>query len=302
MDTTSQTYWNPQERLTNLKNSLSNSVDKSNLETFRVNWEAGDTATWLRSKDRERYLEKFSQQVSYKLKQLIDRTFGFPGQKSSRRGSGTQTNGQQTSLFKGNAALKNTFDSTWLHHQHTLASRPSKFVGRTDILKKIRDTCKEAARRPVCPLIIQGDDGSGRTAMLAEIACQAASNWLIGSTVVCRYVLLNVQSQYVHELIRSVCLQLCYAHQLDDLLNVYREYYSADKMAEWLELACSETVRKTGQPVVILIDDIHQVGDRRANHRRGSIPTSTCHFRSNMVRTLAERANSTSLGSLHHCR
>lgn len=194
---------------------------------------------------------KFTEHLTNKLKNLIDVTFAI----SKGHWTKCQTNTEK--LLSNNQILKNIYEEAWYHYQEVIARKPSKLFGHVDLLRKVRDLCRDAQKKAICPIILQGDDGCGKTALICEIA-SIVNNWLgVDVTVIVRFVNLNGTSKFVHEMIRSICLQICLAHSLDSLMTTYKDVYSADRMVEWFESCCIECAKKSGQCLVILIDDIH---------------------------------------------
>lgn len=248
---TDSKLWNPQESLSRLKNSLSDTMDKNNMELFKITCQPGDSTAWRRSQNWEKYLQKFTKNVSQKLKTLIDVTFG------SSTTNWNKCHPTTDKLLSSNQLIKSAYEDSWYPYQEVITRKPSKFMGHVDLIRKIRDLCREGQRKISNPIIIQGEDGCGKSSLLCEVA-NLIRSWIGAEiTVVVRFVGLMGGQNIVHELLRSMCVQICVAHALDSLMATYKDVYSTDRLAEWFEQCCNEATRKSGQSLVVLIDDLH---------------------------------------------
>ncbi|VDP09745.1 unnamed protein product [Soboliphyme baturini] len=108
-----------------------------------------------------------------------------------------------------------------IHIQYAMAHKPIRFLDVGHFMDRVK-TC----------LIVQGSEGSGKSAFICELT-QRLLQWLSPrSHLIVRFVGLTPQSTQLHELFRSICLEIC------------------------MKFIVSEKVK---EPLLILIDDVHML-------------------------------------------
>ena len=95
-----------------------------------------------------------------------------------------------------------------LFHLHTCVNARQVFLGREQELGRLRAYVLGEANTP---LILHGEGGSGKTALLSQAAWLAQNAWTAVSPVlVVRFCGSTPDSNSVIQLLRSICLQLSY--------------------------------------------------------------------------------------------
>lgn len=202
----------------------------------------------------------------YKLKQLIDRNYASGNHWSRKSLAETEI------YFNTNPTVKWIYEDVWHHYQALCNNKCLKLFGQSDTLSKLKDLCKKSLKKPTPPIILQGDDGIGKTNMLCEVAT-LVKTWL-GSTVtvMLRFINLNAKCKFAHELLRSLCIQICVAYDFTGIFALYKDCYTTDKIVEWFDLACSEASKLSDNVLVVIIDDLHLL--KYAVHAGGRVLTT----------------------------
>uniref|UniRef100_A0A914UU80 NWD1/2-like winged helix-turn-helix domain-containing protein n=1 Tax=Plectus sambesii TaxID=2011161 RepID=A0A914UU80_9BILA len=228
----------PAERIGNLKNMLTSVCDRNNTESFTVSWpDKMDLTGWLKSKERERYLDQFTHQVTYKLKQLIGNAMT-----------------EWSTITYNDLTYDNAYNEGMVHLNWAVESKSNSFVGQAKVLDKIKDLAQAAVKQKGALINIQGGDCWGKTAMLCEVA-HHVRNWLTTEpVVVVRFVGLTHSTSFAHEFWKSVCMQICMAYDLDT--TTFQRTLRYDSMNKFVAYAL-EKVSASKQPLVLLIDDVH---------------------------------------------
>lgn len=251
------------ENLLKLKTGISQTIDKPNLETFKVYSPYKDDGGQLNGKEWEKYMEKFTQQITYKLKQLIDKSYSSGVHWSSGSALEVET------YFNSNPITRSLYVDVWHHYRELCDKKVCKIFGQSDALSKLKDLFRKSLKKQTPPIVLQSDDGLGKTTMLCETA-SLAKTW-IGSTtnVMLRFVNLNATCKFAHEVLRSLCIQICMTYDFSSLFSTFKDCYMTEKITEWFDLVCLEASKISNTVTVILIDDVHLL--KYASHGGGRV-------------------------------
>lgn len=137
-----------------------------------------------------------------------------------------------------------------IHEFQTLVNeRTQGFVGREFIFKAMDDFLKDS-KFPSGYIIISGEPGIGKTALLAQLVKQR------GYVHHFNTVLQNIRS--TDDFLANICAQLIVRYDLDHSLLPPK----ATENSEFLSQLLRETVEKGAhKPIVILVDALDEVGD-----------------------------------------
>jgi hypothetical protein len=136
-------------------------------------------------------------------------------------------------------------------HQAFGEDRAKFFTGRAGILETIGDYAKGNDRHP---LVIWGESGSGKSALMAR-AAQEIHSELPHAEIVVRFIGWTPESSDIRSLLGSVCLQISRAYGADETTvpTDYKEL--VDDFPKRLALATAQ------KPLVLFLDALDQLSD-----------------------------------------
>lgn len=190
---------------------------KSNLVKYRVAWQRGEFD--------EEYLDRFCSDVRVRLERCIQRQIEAhtdPALEGFER--------QQQADFE--------------------TAKTSVFFGREQSLHCIADYVSQA--KSGRPLVVLGQSGSGKSALLAR-AAEDARRLHTNAHVLVRYIGASAESTDIVALLDSLCRELsdCYTTSNEDL---HRE---VDKLIDALEMRLKKA--HVGDPLILFLDGLDQL-------------------------------------------
>jgi tetratricopeptide (TPR) repeat protein len=156
-------------------------------------------------------------------------------------------------IIKEASALKeiDTLDMEIREHEAFGKERARFFIGRTGILQSIENYLKG---EDTYPLVIFGDPGSGKTALVAR-AAQNAGEIRPGAEVISRFIGATPSSADGRSLLESLCRQISrlYGEDESTISTDYRDLIQ--EFPKQLALATKE------KPLILFLDALDQLSD-----------------------------------------
>ncbi len=145
-----------------------------------------------------------------------------------------------------------TLDKEIIDHDVFGNQRAKTFVGRSEPLQAIADYISENTKYP---LVVCGDSGSGKSALMARAASLIRARFPAYHVVV-RFIGATPGSSNIRALLESVCRQIAQLYGVDETTvpSDYRELIL--KFRECLALSSADT------PVVVFLDALDQLPER----------------------------------------
>lgn len=149
-------------------------------------------------------------------------------------------------------------------HMSFAAARARGFVGRADHLQNLAGYI--AGREP-WPLLIWGESGSGKSALMAR-ALQAARQQQPQGAVVARFIGATPDSSNCRALLEDVCRQIARAYRGDDgaVPSAYRDLVQA--FPKYLALASA------AKPLILFLDALDQLSAQDRADELSWLPTA----------------------------
>ncbi|KAM8960480.1 NACHT domain- and WD repeat-containing protein 1 [Pelodytes ibericus] len=159
-----------------------------------------------------------------------------------------------------------------IHHLSLSRKKSEMFCGQQELLQMIVSHVKDGGPRVHPPLVIHGNSGSGKTALMCKIfemfRLQASVDE--GPVLVLRLLGTSPQSSEIHDVLKSICYQVCLALDLPtpsaQVTNVYNETV---RFFHRLLNIVSET--KT-EPLVLVLDSLDQLSESEGAHHLHWLP------------------------------
>lgn len=222
--------FDPHERLSKLSLWLEGKLDKPNLEVFKlvVAQSEDGRIKWNQSKEKQKYFDQFYPHLTYKMIQLIDA--GFSGNNELH----------PTPQFKEDS--KAWLYREALYHLHYAYERGnnSNILGQQKLISQIEEHLKVTLKGRSNTLILRGEEGCGKTAILCEIA-RLIPAWFPDKKpiIIPRFVGATPNSEMANEFVRDLCAQISLVFGDNNIIQHYSRYFSLEKMSEWF-YACLE--------------------------------------------------------------
>ncbi|XP_030640015.1 NACHT domain- and WD repeat-containing protein 1 [Chanos chanos] len=220
-----------QELLVSLKQRLySICSDSLNLQCVELSRGAVDPSR----KEHKDYLRNLSEQLVVQIKGRIEKC----------------------SVLPPGGAHWDWWKEEFIHHAQLGAEMCVTFSGREGILGKICLAMWEATNKCHAPLVLYGSTGSGKTALLCQLAQEMRG--LIGSkaTVVLRLLGTSPRSCDVESLLFGLCLQICrafgmplFCSQGPNMLQELTRFF----------LSTLWKVSAQGNTLLLILDSLHQL-------------------------------------------
>ena len=145
-------------------------------------------------------------------------------------------------------------------HKDFGAERASIFIGRENILKAISHYI---ARNDPHPLVVWGESGSGKSALMAKAVEQANES---GHNVICRFIGATAMSSDGRMLLKSLCTQIL-EHYGVDKTTIPSEFTDVvQEFSNCLALA------RTENPLILFLDALDQLSDVDITRKLAWIP------------------------------
>ncbi|KAM3937313.1 NACHT domain- and WD repeat-containing protein 1 [Leptodactylus fuscus] len=156
------------------------------------------------------------------------------------------------------------------HHMLLSRKKSEVFCGRQDMLQRILSHVKEKDVRP--PLIIYGASGSGKTALMCK-AYDMVKHLAINNgnfVLVLRLLGTSPQSSEIHDVLKSICYQVCLAMDLPpptpQVTNIYNE-----TVRFFHQILKTVSNRKT-ETLVLFLDSLDQLSQSDGAHHLHWLP------------------------------
>ncbi|KAK3608472.1 hypothetical protein CHS0354_010319 [Potamilus streckersoni] len=162
-----------------------NKVPGPNVITFDIDWAPGGVRLGG-DRSHQTYLDRFCKQFTELILRRLKQ--GFEEESESRE--------QTSDLYREVS-----------QHVNYCHERSKTFQGRKEILQDIKSYLRSDYR---CPLVVHGQPGCGKTAILSK-AAKEVHKWLKGTSVavVIRVIGVTTASCNIRSLLHGICLQLC---------------------------------------------------------------------------------------------
>uniref|UniRef100_A0A915IPK9 Uncharacterized protein n=1 Tax=Romanomermis culicivorax TaxID=13658 RepID=A0A915IPK9_ROMCU len=267
-------------QMNELHEKLLSCLEKSNLIQFqsesKTQHQAQNSALKKQSNDSISY---FAQELTYKMKQLIDRTYA-----NGYDWSSLQNQPNVEYFFCTRVEIGQLFEQIRFHfdllypfanalqqpksfsnvqlHSSAVSEKCNVTWDKSECLRSISKWFSGALVAPSCPIIIQGDEGSGKSTILRRVST-FAPKWLNSEvTIVSRFINSCSSSKYAHELLRGVCIQICLTYELYPLMKYFGTAFTTDKVFRFFDQVCARASEKAAEqrrPLIILLDDLNQL-------------------------------------------
>ena len=141
------------------------------------------------------------------------------------------------------------------------------FVGRESELKRSATTCKMTQ---LCPLVVHGASGCGKTALLARAAeeMQNAEGRRQKSEVIVRFIGVTPRSSDIRSLLGNLCQELRLRHPRESALPTDIKELS-DELHQHLQAATPE------QPLILFLDALDQLAEADNDRILHWLPTGS---------------------------
>ncbi|KAM4807933.1 NACHT domain- and WD repeat-containing protein 1 [Rhinophrynus dorsalis] len=158
-------------------------------------------------------------------------------------------------------------------HHLSLSSEKSKvFCGRQELLQSILNHVNDRGSKLLPPVVIYGASGSGKTALMCkafQILRQSASRDS-GQVLILRLLGTSPQSSDIHDVLKSICYQVCLALDLPtpsaQVTNIYNETV---RFFHSLLNAISE---RKSESLVLFLDSLDQLSPSEGAHHLHWLP------------------------------
>ncbi|KAE8632431.1 hypothetical protein XENTR_v10001547 [Xenopus tropicalis] len=157
-----------------------------------------------------------------------------------------------------------------IHHLSSSQKKSQVFSGRQDLLQKIMSYIQERHSQVYPPLIIHGVSGSGKTALMCKAFEMLKQTNNGSSLMVLRLLGTSPQSSEIHDVLKSICYQLCIALELQppssQITNIYNE-----TVRFFHQLLTTVSERKV-ENLVLFFDSLDQLSPSEGAHRLHWLP------------------------------
>ncbi len=226
-------------KLVSLKEKIGVKLDKSNIFNYKAQWQGKNI--------NKKHIDHLCKDVLSSLEKVIK---------------------EQIDEFKEKDSLNIEIEA----HKKFGKELSKVFVGRDENLKKIKNYLKTSHSKP---LIIYGDSGSGKSALMAKSVEDSLSNFyelqegcdLYSDGVIVRFIGATPESSDLRSLLESLSRQITKIYDKDDskIPTEYNELVQDFK--ERLNLATTE------KPLFIYLDALDQLSDLENAHNLSWIPS-----------------------------
>ena len=265
-----------QERLDNLASAIHSRLGESNMKGYEVTWMGGDIRE-PGAPEHQVYLKQLVRDFVEGMKRLI-----------------VLNNSQWKSIKNTNFALYREV----LHHSKICSQNIRLFINRSEPLNKVKEFFNNHSHDNR-PLVIQGNNGVGKSSILAHI--YKAGGKLIEKpqwVAIYRQIGLTPDSSQLRTLLVGILQQLGILYNMDapsefecrSVNNVVRIF------ANTLEIISKHNASK--RPLLILIDDAHKLPPKDRADTFFWLP-KTCPKNVTIILTLNNSAT-VQLEKLHH--
>ena len=219
-----------EERQQHLKTRIEQHIGTGNVYRYKVPWGASRTGSSESAKESgpsfsEETLAKFTEAVYERLRRVIEDQI--------------DAHSEMPSLTREIMA-----------HRDFASGQTEKFVGRAAYLEKIRDYVGATDCRR--PLVLYGEPGSGKSALLGKLVHGMARDPEIGRCVV-RFVGVTPSSTAIRPLLRDLHLEICDLCSVD----VPRGELSLDELIEKVPSTLGYAAKKG--PVLLVVDALDRL-------------------------------------------
>ncbi|XP_018423713.1 PREDICTED: NACHT domain- and WD repeat-containing protein 1 [Nanorana parkeri] len=158
------------------------------------------------------------------------------------------------------------------HHLQLSHTKSEVFCGRQEILETIVSRIKNSEACVQAPLVIYGASGSGKTALMCktfELLRQSAT--ADGHHVlVLRLLGTSPQSSEIHDVLKSICYQVCLALDLPfpttQVTNIYNE------TVRFFHQILTKVSNKRSENLVLFLDSLDQLSSSEGAHHLHWLP------------------------------
>lgn len=164
-------------------------LDKNNIVSYNIKWQENGVDSHS-SQEHHQYIDKLCQDFIQKIKDCIEDAI------KNRK----------------NSTLDNKLFEEVAQHSICCQQLCSSLYSQTKPLNKIKSYITGEGNSP---LVVHGQQGSGKTSLIA-MAANASPSWVGPEVkVVVRFLGVTHHSSKVHQLLHSLCLQLCVIFKVD---------------------------------------------------------------------------------------
>ena len=158
-----------------------------------------------------------------------------------------------------------------LHHARFSKIKCEVFLGRSEEVRRVRDYLTTGVGAPHHPLIVHGESGMGKTALMAYVA-NGIHQWISPKSVVMRFLGTSPHSSAIADTLLSIIHQLSLVFKIkrpdESTLTMFGDIRR--RFRWFLEKISSKTV--PAAPVVLLVDSADQLSRMHGAHRMVWVP------------------------------
>lgn len=242
-----------QQLLTSLKSRLFTSY-KKNLNLHCVELSKGSIDR--KRREHAQYLDSVCEQFVSQMKARIEAMVNSSADGRRRKIWGSTEEGKEE--------ISDRLVEEVGRHSTISTKLGRGLYGREGLLGKLCLTMWESTNAHHSPLVVHGAAGMGKTALLCKLAQEMRDVLEAGAVVVIRLLSAYPQRPDVDHVLRSVCLQICWACGLPppppltanshlDLLRFFRNVLTE--------------VSEQGNTLFIMLDALDQISDQHSAHK-----------------------------------
>nr|XP_014340453.1 PREDICTED: NACHT domain- and WD repeat-containing protein 1 isoform X2 [Latimeria chalumnae] len=235
-----------QELLSELKSKISSNLSKR-LKVHTVQWRS-DIAR-RKQKGYSKYLTSLCEQFVMEIKeQILSRV--LPCNESDDEMAGVI--------------------QELCHHMALCAKKCTVFCGRRDFLVSICESIKQSDASLHAPLVVFGPSGTGKTALVCKLSQEVRTILGENTVVVLRLLGTSPLSSEIHSVLKSVCLQICFACGLSappaQVTNIYND------LVCFFHNLLAKVSEKNEKSLVLILDSLDQLSPADGAHRLYWLP------------------------------
>ncbi|XP_063770572.1 NACHT domain- and WD repeat-containing protein 1 [Pseudophryne corroboree] len=156
------------------------------------------------------------------------------------------------------------------HHLALSREKSEVFCGRQEMLHSILGQVKEKGDQVRPPLIIYGVSGSGKTALMCK-AFEMLRQFSNGRHVLIQRLLgTSPQSSEIHDVLKSICYQVCLAYDLPpptaQVTNIYNE------TVRFFHQIITTVSHRNTETLVLFLDSLDQLSPSEGAHQLHWLP------------------------------
>ncbi|XP_019876166.2 protein qui-1 [Aethina tumida] len=227
---------NFKEYLNEFKNSIKSQIPVENNIHFTVPWINGGISN--ETEEHETYLNKFKNSIFHKIKALVQKSL------------------EEEPVLKSRKKIVEENFQENITHLTTCYEEIEKDYTNTEIFDKIKQVVENTNKTRHNPILIYGNQGSGKTSLLQSLY-RNFENWFsCRSLRIVRFINSTPRSSYNLELLRVICQQICIALKLPEGFLPKDASFDPLYINNWFQ-SLLRNFEDLNQVLVIFIDDLH---------------------------------------------